>query len=496
MKPSSVKTRGRLLHALVAQGLALRPPPTPPGEERIDPLGRGELWRRAAIDPDTGRRGLRDLQDEGLVEENLSLSPKLGMVLALSLGTESARGALVDPNGGMCCGFESLPLPGQLVELSRTLLLNRLAELGHCVLSAGIAASGSDQVPLVGVSVAWPSPLTAETKLPSQTVLRHNEWEREELSVTDAIAKRFRLSDWCGTQNYSRSHAINDANAAAISAAYKRVRERALWRDDHRSGALLVVRVGGGIGGGLVLLSEHRDNRSAFLDSYLIEGGGFAGEIAHLPISVADVQELGPPIGGVPAVEPLEGCACKREICLDSVASARAVVARIRRSKLLERELNSAERDTEAMKVIRDAARENEDLAGALRQAGHFIGRSLAGPIMLLNPRQITVTGSLADPALMTGIEERGKDWKHVDEEADPEMVLLEGQENRLAAAHGAGLVVLRQKLFRQFDDLTAIPSEVIPYGAAHLERLASTLPGREDDKAVPIEGLPCQLGC
>lgn len=349
---------------------------------------------------------------------------------------------------------------------------------------------------MVGVSVAWPTPLTSDAKLPSLSVLRHNEWEREPIPVTEAVAKRFHLSDWCGPDDISRSHAINDANAAAISAAYKRVRERALWRGDHRSGALLLVRVGGGIGGGLVLLSEHRDHRSAFLDSYLIQGSGFAGEIAHLPISTADVEELGPAVGDVPALEPLEGCACRRKICLDSVASARAVVARIRRSKLLRTELESAARDTEAMRIISDASEENEHLAGALQQAGHFIGRSLAGPIMLLNPQQITVTGSLAHPALMEGIKERRKDWKHVVEEADPEMVLLHGEENRLAAAHGAALVVLRQRLFRQFDDLELIPSEITPYEPAYLEKLALTLPGKDDDRVVRIEDLPGELGC
>jgi predicted NBD/HSP70 family sugar kinase len=473
------------LHALLAQGGALNPP----ADRASSPLGRGEFWRRAAIDSETGRQGLLDLQEEGLVEQDWSLSAQIGVVLCLSLGTESARGALVDPNGNLTSGFECPPLRGQLVKLSRTLLLNRLAKLAHAVLTDGIAKSSGGHLPLIGVSVAWPVALDAVTKEPPRGAFPHAEWDRDPLPVTVAVARRLRLNAWAGSSDSAlwRSHGINDANAVAVSAAFNKLRERALQIDDGRSGALLAIRAGGAIGGGVVLLSHHQDSTSAFLDSYLIEGRGFAGEIAHLPIGSADVLELGPALGELPPAEPLGGCSCGRETCLDAVASARAVVSRVRRSGLLKEELDSTRRDTDAMRLILDRSSEVDEIYEVLRQAGRFIGRSMAGPIMTLNPRQITLTGSLAHAALMRGIEDRQGDWKHVRDEDPPEMKLLQGWENSLSAAQGAGLVVLRSRIYRRFEDLDGIRAASKPYTAAHLQELALTLSHKREDRPILI---------
>ena len=100
--------------------------------------------------------------------EDWTISPSLGGRRSLSLGTEAARGALVDSNSRLSCCFESTPLTGQLVELSRSLLLDRVAELAHAVLTAGLSMMHGEELPApFGVSVAWPAALDAETKLPS-----------------------------------------------------------------------------------------------------------------------------------------------------------------------------------------------------------------------------------------------------------------------------------------------------------------------------------------
>jgi predicted NBD/HSP70 family sugar kinase len=485
-KPSSAKTRSRVLSALLAQGGAINPPAA--AEE--SPLGRGEFWRRAGIDAATGRQGLADLREAELVEGDWTISPSLGLVLSLSLGTEAARGALVDSNGRLSCCFESPPLAGQLVELSRSLLLDRVAELAHAVLATGLSRMPKEELPLLGVSVAWPAALDAETKLPAPLMFRHPQWERDPVPVTLAVAQRLRLADWAGSPDAAlwRSHGINDANAAAVSVAFSTTRERAAGGGG-RSGILMVIRLGGGIGAGVVLLSSHRDDVPSFLDSYLVEGRGFAGEIAHLPVSSADVAELGGAVGRVAAVEPLRGCNCGREICLESVASARAVVDRARRSGLLDEATTGSAGDTDAMQSIIGRSTEDE-VATVLKQTGQMIGRSLAGPVMLLNPRKICLTGSLSLLPVLDGIEDRKGDLMHVADEGQTTMTLLEGWDNKFAGVRGAGLVVHRSVIYRRFDDLERILGASKPYARDHLKRLAATIINPLKDPPTEIAGF------
>ena len=199
--------------------------------------------------------------------------------------------------------------------------------------------------------------------------------------VTLAVAQRLRLADFSRIAQdaalWRSHHGINDANAAAVSVAFSRIRERATGGDG-RSGVLLVIRLGGGIGAGVVLLSSHRDEKSSFLDSYLIEGRGFAGEMDHLPVSSADVAELGGRVVGSPRLRPCGGCACGREICLESVASARAVVDH-------GAPIGPARRGDERLRrryrcdAGDDIGRSTEDeIATLLKQTGQPIGRSLA----------------------------------------------------------------------------------------------------------------------
>lgn len=485
-KPSSEKTRSRVLHALLAQGAAINPP----ASSEASPLGRGEFWKRAGIDAANGRQGLADLGEAELVEKDWTISPSLGVVLSLSLGTEAARGALVDSNGRLSCCFESPPLTGQLVELSRSLLLDRVAELAHAVLAAGLSMMPGEELPLLGISVAWPAALDAETKLPTAVAFRHPQWEHDPVPVTLAVAQRLRLADWAGSPDAAlwRSHGINDANAAAVSVAFSTTRERAA-SGDGRSGVLLVIRAGGGIGAGVVLLSSHRDEKSSFLDSYVVEGRGFAGEIAHLPVNRADVAELGGAVGKVATVEPLRGCACGREICLEAVASARAVVDRARRSGLLDEAKSGSRSDTDAMRAIIERSTEDE-VATILKQTGQLIGRSLAGPVMLVNPRQICLTGSLSLPAVLGGIEDRAADWVHVADEGQTAMTLLEGWDNKFAGVRGAGLVVHRSVIYRRFDDLERILGASKPYGHSHLEKLAATILNPLKDPPTEVVGF------
>ena len=157
-KPSSEKTRSRVLHALLAQGRAINPP----AASEVSPLGRGWFWKRAGIDAGTGRQGLATRGKRkrgGGGPDDLPVARSRPVPVARHRG---CRGALVDSNGRLSCCFESPPLTGQLVELSRSLLLDRVAELAHAVLAAGLSKMAREELPLLGVSVAWPAALDAE----------------------------------------------------------------------------------------------------------------------------------------------------------------------------------------------------------------------------------------------------------------------------------------------------------------------------------------------
>jgi predicted NBD/HSP70 family sugar kinase len=467
--PSTPKTRSALLHALLAHGAALT------AEARDDRMSHASFWSTLSSPrEETGEVGIRDLLSAGLIESDWSLSRSLGEVLALSLGTESARGALVDANGRTSAEEEAVPTSGQLLELSPELVLNRLAAVAHAVLSSAIESRQESSIKLIGVAVAWPAPLEAATKVGSTKALRHPGWAKQG-DLRMVVAQRLALEGWAGSlaNACERSHAINDANAVALADAFRRTRSRARrLSDDSGGGAVLAVRVGGGIGAGVVLLADHDNRRLSFLNSHLIEGRGYAGEIAHLPVSHADVDELAGAGKGLKAAEPLPGCGCGRASCLDAVASARAIVERVRQAGVLDGSLHEGHADTEAFRTIVDNVRQ-KPVALALEQAGQLIGRALAGPVMLLNPKVVVISGSAARPQLLAGISKQRPDWLHVHDESYPS---IESDPDPLAPLRGAGLAALRGALFRRFHEYSPILRVPLPYTEEHIAALGRTL--------------------
>jgi glucokinase len=135
---------------------------------------------------------------------------------------------------------------------------------------------------------------------------------------------------------------------------------RALTLAELRLGAgrgasdLICVALGTGVGGGVVIGGR------------LHLGLGHAGEIGHTTVD---------PEG------PL--CGCGNRGCLDRMASADSIAA-------------AAGRDT--VQAAADAAREGDAVAvAAFARAGEYVGRALAGAIVLLWPERVVVGGGVAD---------------------------------------------------------------------------------------------------
>ena len=108
---------------------------------------------------------------------------------------------------------------------------------------------------------------------------------------------------------------------------------------------------------------------------------------------------------------------------------------------------------------------------------------------MLLNPRQICLTGSLSLPAVLGGIEIKA-DWVHVADQGQTAITLLEGWDNKFAGVRGAGLVVHRSVIYRRFDDLETVLGASKSYGRDHLKRLAATIVNPLKDPPTEIAGF------
>jgi glucokinase len=135
---------------------------------------------------------------------------------------------------------------------------------------------------------------------------------------------------------------------------------RALTLAELRLGAgrgardLVCVALGTGVGGGVVI------------DGRLHLGLGHAGEIGHTTVD---------PDG------PL--CGCGNRGCLDRMASARSIADAAGRADVAE---------------AAAAARAGDERArAAFAQAGEYVGRVLAGAVVLLWPERIVVGGGVAD---------------------------------------------------------------------------------------------------
>jgi predicted NBD/HSP70 family sugar kinase len=144
----------------------------------------------------------------------------------------------------------------------------------------------------------------------------------------------------------------NDSRAAAL-ATY-------LFAGDDRPQNLVVVRVGRGIGAGLILRDQ------------LFGGDGEgAGEIGHVVVE---------PDGAA--------CHCGRFGCLETVASAPAIIAAARAAGLT---------DTTTIEDLAEVAVSGDDRAIATaRAAGRAVGAAIANVVGTLDVRHITVLGTVA----------------------------------------------------------------------------------------------------
>ncbi|ANC31807.1 ROK family transcriptional regulator [Isoptericola dokdonensis] len=226
-------------------------------------------------------------------------------------------------------------------------VLDRVVEVVHTLL----AEAGRDLADLAGVGVGLPGPVDHASGRPTKPPIMPG-WDGHDVAghLHAGLGSAPVLVD-------------NDVNLMALAE-----HSSALPQVEH----LLFVKVATGIGAGII--ADGRVHRGA---------QGSAGDLGHV---------------AVPGGEPVP-CTCGNTGCLEAVAGAAAVAARLREHGV------EARTSDDVVALVRGG---NIVATQAVRDAGRAVGAVLASCVSLLNPSAIVVGGSMARVGehLVAGIRE------------------------------------------------------------------------------------------
>ena len=417
--------------------------------EKIDP--KESAWRMASEDIGSVAKapGLRFFDSR---RQSLAFGPGAGLALGVSLGSQSLRAALVDANGALHHKFEGERMPDQL-HLEPEALLDRMREVIEVVLRKGLkdkTLQVDGALPFLGISTAWPAPVTRQ-KTTVGFALRHDRWhhgQRLDKMVAAHLSLEPRLSN-----------AINDAAAAAIGVAFRQTNEPQ-HLDQPFPRLAMVLRLAGGIGGSTIVVEAPTEEpglgiSSGFPTSILTGGvDHLAGEIGHVPVEQRLVGELNKSRKrGLGTLKPLP-CSCTDEndrssLHLEAFASAGALARRID---------PKAPTSEVAARILKDPDKPVHKKG--LQDVGELIAAALAGPVAVLNPATLVLTGAMAVPEVERTVR-TGLEKVHVFG-TPPEVSILDDDENKYIGVKGAGIAVLRRKIFRRFPDILGVPKKTL----------------------------------
>lgn len=432
-----------ILHAVAAFGEA-----QPTYEQLAEATGRSVRTVQTVV-TEARSRGL-------LSGPALRLGSAWGYVLGIGLGSESCRAGLVDANGVVSVTSELDRMPDQR-RLSPAELVGRVSQAAQAVLDQAPAEARRS---LLAVATAWPAPVRGSFR-PAGAVLDAGWLSTRQPNLREAVARTLGLP-------VERSHALNDANAHAMAVAFDDARDARVRELNDASAAAagtwrisLSVRIGGGIGAASMLLAPPDSSRSAFLRSIMLGGArSLAGEIAHLPVDAAvldEMEERRKWVGGLAPIDPTRRCSCGRTGHLEALASGDALVARLVESGFTRNEVFAA---FDAASHDEDLDLEDQRIQAALEDAGRLVGRSLTAPVLLLDPHVLTLSGSLGVKPVVRGIEAERETWRHVFGDALKIRTVDPGR-RRTLGVRGAALAVIRAKVLRRLDDLVASADEM-----------------------------------
>lgn len=315
-----------------------------------DSISRAEIARITSLTRTTVSEIVANLLDEGLVSEIgvgssqggkspilLSLVGDSRFLIGLDLSHSRFRGAVVDLRGKI---HEMITLPvndrdGEEALVQVYEILDRL-----------IAAASH---PLVGIGVGTPGLVNTREGVVINSV--NLDWQ--DLPLARLIRDRYHLPVYI----------LNDSQAAAVG-------EYTFGKGYPPESSLIVINVRHGLGAGIIL------------NGHLFQGdGGGAGEIGHTVVV---------PDGGLP-------CRCGNHGCLETVASAQALV---KRAQALVRQARPTLLPRSPQEINLDAiesafASGDVEVQQLVLESGRYIGIAISNLIGALNIQKIVLVGDL-----------------------------------------------------------------------------------------------------
>ncbi|MCL4560157.1 MAG: ROK family protein [Chloroflexi bacterium] len=335
-----------------------------------DSISRAEIARITGLTPTTVSDIISDLLDEDLVQEVgvgvsiggknpilLSLVEDSRWLIGLDLAQNQFRGAVVNLRGKIR-QMVSLPVNDRDGDEALKLvyeILDRLIE--------------NAEQPIQGIGVGTPGLVNTSQGVVLNAV--NLNWKN--LPLEDLLRQRYRLP----------VYVVNDSQAAAIG-------EYTYGKDHRTDDNLVVINARHGIGAGIII------NGALYYGD-----GGSAGEIGHIVVV---------PEGGLP-------CRCGKHGCLETVASAQALVNRLRS---LASQHPSDGLPRSAKEITLDAIEEafvcGDELARQeVLETGRYFGLAISSLVGILNIHKIVVSGDMA---------RFGEDWLDAVKDAAAEMSL------------------------------------------------------------------------
>lgn len=314
-----------------------------------DPISRAEIARLTKLTRATVSDMVSSLIDEGLVEEIgygesiggkapllLSLVADSRYLIGLNLAQDKFIGSVVSLRGEIKQTVE-FPVDGSDREQALQLVYRILDQL-----------ITKEWRPLVGIGIGTPGLVNTREGIVVSAV--NLDWQ--DLPLAHLLESRYNLPVMV----------LNDSQATAIG-------EYVYGSSNPPDSNMVVITIKHGIGAGILIKGR------------LFQGdGGGAGEIGHVV-----VQENG------------TRCRCGQYGCLETIASARAIV---QRAKILAPEYKNSEiakyPENITLDGVASAWKANDPLASRVASdAAHYLGTSIASLIGILNIHKIVLTGDI-----------------------------------------------------------------------------------------------------
>jgi N-acetylglucosamine repressor len=315
-------------------------------------ISRADVARETRLTRTTVSDVVADLMDQGLVED-VGYGPSAGgkPPILLSVVTDSRHLIGIDLASAEFRGAV-VNLRGQVRQQIHVPLQNRDGEaalaLVYEIVQHLMAATDS---PLLGIGIGSPGLMDATNGIVRRSV--NLDWHN--LPLRALLEERYGLP----------VYVANDSQVAAL-AEY-------IFGDGPGVENLVVVKVGQGIGAGIVL------NGQIFHGETL-----GAGEIGHVAV-----------------VENGEPCRCGNFGCLETVASARAIICQARSLAIddpgsLLNQFAASPKEITIETICRAMEAGDEQVQQMIRRVGQYLGIAAANVVGLLSVRRIVIAGSVA----------------------------------------------------------------------------------------------------